>query len=162
MECSESIYFYLESIYGHEYEYISFLAQHAHLNIQTQGWVLESGGICPSLILIVGPKYQEYEYIYPLGEVNMGPDTVWCGGDYSLFRNLGKGNVWLNRQGIYLLSFLKWSKQRSWGFEFAPMLGYWLNIIQGAGAKNLWHFAYKSVHRKAARMMTKNIQLLYF
>ncbi len=33
---------FLESIYGHEYEYISFLAL-------------------------------EYEYIYPLREVNMGP-----------------------------------------------------------------------------------------
>ncbi len=37
----------LESIYGHEFEYISFLAQ-------------------------------EYEYIYPLGEVNMGPNIQWC------------------------------------------------------------------------------------
>ncbi len=38
----------LESIYGHEYEYISFLAP-------------------------------EYEYIYPLGEVNMGPNYYEVG-----------------------------------------------------------------------------------
>ncbi len=44
-------------------------------------------------------------------------------GAIILFECIWKENVWLNWQGIYPLSLLKWSKERSWGWEFEPRHG---------------------------------------